>query len=512
MRSPRLFPLLLLFVFAFASTARVHADGKVFRPHLVPQEISMPGQRALLAWHDNTETLVIETHFRGEGTDFAWIVPLPSKPEVTAATSGTLPSASAALLPEIVRPWDIPVELLAFLSLAGLLILLFGHIRGFVFILFIGSLLLAFVVPTVGKVRSSASAGPGAFADLEIERQLIGDYEVTLLSGRDHDTVSAWFAGHGFYLTPAAEPVIADHVRAGGWFVATRLRRDRPDAAILSAPTPLVFTFETATPLYPMRLTGAGATEPLDLELLIFGPGEARADHLKTITTAPVVFADDSSFDTARREIPLGHILINHPELRRLGADTAAATHLRGTLSPARMQSDITLSWHPPRSADRLFYSRDDVARRGVLLAASTLLILALVVSLRHAGKRVSSATFFKTTLGCALFGTVVAFSFPSIPTEAVRHPAVASSDHRQATQVMMIAIDDLPADERTPERIRAAVAADFAKYENPDWPLRLGDAPGNYTLHHLPDGAWRLTRINHRGHEIAFPEWDYRP
>ena len=79
------------------------ADGKVLPPVLVAQEIEMPDQRALLAWKDGVETLVIESSFVGEGTDFAWVVPLPAKPEVEAATRGTLPSVAALMLP-VVRP------------------------------------------------------------------------------------------------------------------------------------------------------------------------------------------------------------------------------------------------------------------------------------------------------------------------------------------------------------------------------------------------------------------------
>ena len=54
------------------------ADGKVYPATLMPQEVAMPDQRALLGWKDGVETLVIESAFVGQGKDFAWVVPLVS--------------------------------------------------------------------------------------------------------------------------------------------------------------------------------------------------------------------------------------------------------------------------------------------------------------------------------------------------------------------------------------------------------------------------------------------------
>ncbi|MCZ6785621.1 MAG: DUF2330 domain-containing protein [Planctomycetota bacterium] len=64
-------------------TAPASGDGKVFSKAVPVVEI--PDQRALIHWEDGRERLVIETSFRGEGTEFAWVVPLPALPEIEAA-------------------------------------------------------------------------------------------------------------------------------------------------------------------------------------------------------------------------------------------------------------------------------------------------------------------------------------------------------------------------------------------------------------------------------------------
>lgn len=102
-------------VLLVAGTVTARADGIVIPPVLAPQQVEMPDQRALLAWKDDVETLVIESAFVGKGTDFAWVVPLPSKPEVFPATSGTLPAAVAVMQPTVAQPmtaaWPLAVIL-----------------------------------------------------------------------------------------------------------------------------------------------------------------------------------------------------------------------------------------------------------------------------------------------------------------------------------------------------------------------------------------------------------------
>ncbi len=76
-----------------------------------------------------------------------------------------------------------------------------------------------------------------------------------------------------------AEPVIASYVKDGWVFVATKVRRDKPDNET-STPHPLSFTFKTDKPVYPMRLTGLD-NGPLSVELYVFGPSRAKAAHFK---------------------------------------------------------------------------------------------------------------------------------------------------------------------------------------------------------------------------------------
>ncbi|HWH72236.1 MAG TPA: hypothetical protein VNT26_22935, partial [Candidatus Sulfotelmatobacter sp.] len=72
--------VLAFFIFVCA-TMSVRADGMVV-PEVFYPKVEIPNQQALIHFADGIEQLVIETAFLGEGTNFAWVVPLPAAPEV----------------------------------------------------------------------------------------------------------------------------------------------------------------------------------------------------------------------------------------------------------------------------------------------------------------------------------------------------------------------------------------------------------------------------------------------
>jgi hypothetical protein len=49
-----------------------------FIPSTAFQKVEIPDQRALIHFADGKEALVIDTAFKGDGTNFAWIIPVPS--------------------------------------------------------------------------------------------------------------------------------------------------------------------------------------------------------------------------------------------------------------------------------------------------------------------------------------------------------------------------------------------------------------------------------------------------
>lgn len=65
----------------FVSAATAFADGMMV-PQVFYPKVEIPDQQALICYSAGIENLVIETSFKGEGTNFAWVVPLPATPEI----------------------------------------------------------------------------------------------------------------------------------------------------------------------------------------------------------------------------------------------------------------------------------------------------------------------------------------------------------------------------------------------------------------------------------------------
>jgi hypothetical protein len=75
------------------------ADGKVFRAEAAYARIPIPEQQALICFRDGVEHLVIETSFIASGTNFGWVVPVPTEPKIEASTRGLFPTLRTIFQP-----------------------------------------------------------------------------------------------------------------------------------------------------------------------------------------------------------------------------------------------------------------------------------------------------------------------------------------------------------------------------------------------------------------------------
>ena len=471
------------------------ADGMVVPTIAYPAKITIPDQRALICYTNGTERLVIETRFTGSGTNFAWVVPLPSQPVIEEATTGLFPTLQYLFRPEIVH--DVPRYYLEILALIWLLIwlvyiiffvrptgrvnlldiascLLVGigivkieYLSGpewvdwmvmvmdfivFLDLIFIltlvrlwnclpralgvamlplflalqflllliagapGSLplflvvsfflvfldwilivslvkswknasraiatailisLLAFqavlLVPVgIVKSRSAESQSlqtlgmdqpptPSQAVSI-LDRKIVGVFETATITSHDAKALQAWLSQNGFTVPTNAEPMIASYVKDGWVFVATKVRRDKPDNET-STPHPLSFTFKTDKPVYPMRLTGLMNSQSLMVDLYVFSDARAAAPHFKVEScTRP-------------------HIA--HPLLRKWIGDSTVATKFSATLFHADMRKDVLINWAPFSEKKNRLFSQDGASTTalnwGTGLFAAGLLVVCLL-------------------------------------------------------------------------------------------------------------------------------------
>src|SRR4029077_5912365 len=199
-------------------------DGMVFPPVAFPASIAIPDQRALIHFTNGTERLVIETRFTAEGTNFAWVVPLPGQPVVEKGTTGLFPTLQKLFQPRIIH--NVPRYYLGALGVFGFILLIRMNptIRGLailtVVVLFgVATLFLPTLSRTKGAVDSVSSE-----SDSIIDRRLVGIYETTTLRAEEPQALQTWLRENGFVISTNAAPVIASYVKDGWVFVAAKVR------------------------------------------------------------------------------------------------------------------------------------------------------------------------------------------------------------------------------------------------------------------------------------------------
>lgn len=383
------------------------ADGMVIPSTAMAVETRIPDQRALIHFTNGVERLVIETRFTGAGTNFAWVVPLPSPPAIEEASTGLFPTLQLLFQPRLRH--EVTHYFQWFLGLLGLGYLLrfvrgrsafhwldvlaclcvalavfttdpmriFGsvvvfltaiyvvecvrlevpyllHLVTFFFlIIFLAGMLMPALSGTAGMpMAATAAGGTSSSSSVSIiDRRIIGIFDTATISSTDPKALQTWLKTNGFALSANRDQAVASYVKDGWVFVAAKV--NRADAALQTAtPHPLSFTFKTEKAVYPMRLTGIG-NGPLQVELYVFGAERAKARHFTVERCAQPAYPQlpihrgIASFSPEAFSLRPEIVQIVHPLLRKWVDGAPVATKLTATLTPAEMRDDVGIFWAP---------------------------------------------------------------------------------------------------------------------------------------------------------------------
>jgi hypothetical protein len=527
-----------------AGIGLLRGDGKVFPTALIAGEVSIPDQRAILCWANGEERLVIETRFEGEGTHFAWVMPLPAVPRIEPATTGVFRTLEHLTRPELrhdltpVWRWIVVLGALVWLgatvratgrvevgdvvaatvvtvglgaggwgrvilALVPALILLLvvalfrrGQFRWGVSVAFL-SLFFGFFLAGFGGARSKAgSEGSATVNPVEvILRQQAGVYEIEVISANDPQALPGWLRENGYALTPGSEPILEQYASDGWVFAAAKVRRDHELGS--STPHPLSFTFAAREPIYPLRLTGS-AGEPLDVELYVFGHERATATGFSVRECRPLRFtplASDYAFG-ARRGV------MRHPLLLSWTTNLTVMTKLSGRLSPQELQSDAVIEWRPTREAGTTVYSTSG-ARTTALNYGTAVAAWGLIMVLIGRGFWKIALRGWRMAAAALLLGIVVGgITFAVLPVVEVRLETLPGIMSHNSLYQARIEAEGLLADQ--PEPDLAELRRDLATLVATGYPntwntstrgtvtfpnpfsgtaMREEDSPGNYVI-----------------------------
>lgn len=201
--------------------AVVQADGMLISPPHKPMVET--GQKAVI-WHDGKrETLVLSTTFRGEAEDFAWIIPVPNKPEVTSSKDELFTALDDYTRPKYNNRYDSAMPM-------------------------IGS------VSTVGMEESGVTV---------VESKKVDVYDITVLEAVDGKSLREWLTKNG-YEYPTNRDLLLQHYALKRWFfVAAKISTEALGYMGTSLRTghmtPLMISFDSEGIVYPLKISGPGS-------------------------------------------------------------------------------------------------------------------------------------------------------------------------------------------------------------------------------------------------------------
>lgn len=386
MRIRRIASILALFLGFSALALRAHADGKVFATVDIA---TIPDQRVLIHYAEGVETLVVQTAFSGSGTNFAWVVPVPTKPEVFAVKPWFFDNLNRVFQPWIMDRFDsIPWGLFTVLPLLCLFCanLLardrLSTTQIFLVVAIIG-LLAAISIPNFVVPRGPTTASVAEDGVQIHDRKDVGVFATTTISSDDDDALSAWLTAEGFHVSEEDRPAIRDYVADGWFFVASKVRRDAANHGSAEL-HPLAFKFETQEPVYPLKLTGV-SNATCDVELYVFGEDMAVIEGFETTHCGrpeyPKPPKSDAPFSDPTPQP--GKPRIRNPELRAIVGNAPVATKLTASLTHAQMTEDAHLRWTAAEMTAPKYYTQsaaryEATNRAGAALSVYLIALIAL--------------------------------------------------------------------------------------------------------------------------------------
>lgn len=478
------------------------ADGKVYsRQVAMAAEVNIPDQRALIHFTNGTERLVIETRFSGTGTNFAWVVPLPSQPVIEAATTGLFPTLQYLFRPTIVHNvrkyygWILFVIGLLF-TLRWMVERLGGTVFSGVCVVLLFLVMAVLLLPALGTAKSKAGGNTGATSPSVsiLDRKVVGVFETTTIVSRDPRALQIWLQDNGFAMTTNSEPVIASYVKDGWVFVAAKVQRHQMERQTNTL-HPLSFTFKTEKPVYPMRLTGVD-NGPLEVELYVFADRRVAAAHFKTprctrpnyptLTGWPGYWGD-------------ANLIVAHPQLLQWVGGAPVATKLTATLQPEQMRQDVWLEWRDFTEAKEVFFSPAGALTIALNWGASVLAVGLVLAYVTAAARRPDAPQFARPMRLAVVAGLVVGgFVYLMLPTIAVRlaHNPIAETRNAQFYPLFLVEDESLAEARRMLANPLSYVTNSEARatwnghFRGGNWPnhylggqIHEEDSPGNFIL-----------------------------
>jgi len=203
-------------------------------------------QKAAVFFDGSTEDLVISPSYKGDATEFAWVVPVPAKPNVSIV--------KGALFHELANIVYPPQE------------------------------------PEYDGLKAGVEMERKKSVRV-IERKTVGAYDVSVLDASDAGALLNWLKVNQYNLPDAARKPMQWYIDRHWTFVASRVKAPSIARGLATGTlAPLRLRFPAKHPMYPMRLSSAN-TNPFGLTVyvvlpqsVVYVPGNLALASLRQIS------------------------------------------------------------------------------------------------------------------------------------------------------------------------------------------------------------------------------------
>ncbi len=203
------------------------------------QPMNQAYERILFISDGEVVTTHVQIEYTGTAPDFAWVLPVPTPPDLKVSHNEIFNQLGFATQPNFILNWDDQGECNLF-----------------------------------WQVRFTATEGATDHATGGVEvvsEERVGPYDTAVITADDPEAISNWLIENGYNLDALGMDLLRPYVDEGFYFVALKLAPDRE----LGDLQPLALTYAAQCPGIPIRLT-AVATQP-DMGVLAWVLGSSRA-------------------------------------------------------------------------------------------------------------------------------------------------------------------------------------------------------------------------------------------
>ncbi|MCA9556234.1 MAG: DUF2330 domain-containing protein, partial [Myxococcales bacterium] len=228
---------------AFVAPRLAEACG-CFAPPTPAQPVVQAGERIVFAHEDGKVVAHIQIQYQGDAAEFAWLVPLPSVPELRLGSEEMFTQLDNATAPQFL------------LNQTGFC----GGGGGISF----------------GCAADEAFASRGDFPPefqepVAVDAGAAGPYDYAVVRADEKQPMLDWLNENRFFVPDGTAAAMDPYIRPGSYFLALRLRSGESAGSI----QPVVLEYESDFPMVPIILTSVAAVP--DMGVLVWVLGEHRA-------------------------------------------------------------------------------------------------------------------------------------------------------------------------------------------------------------------------------------------